>query len=501
MADESTSLPIPKTIDPRLIPDPSKQNLYGLQSDSAESYADNTEKVLKALEDRYAQPNWFKVAAGFAKPQLGGFAASLGSAAGALGDWQEQQKAIAPTVAALQTNLGMQRAVLGQNKAQASQWESFLRNPPKDPDEALRKAYEIASLNTDSQIGKLAATWTPQKSTAAGTKSTMLNTDIAAQEAKLSNPFLQVSPGFLPEDWANKHDVTRQALENNLIKSGNFTKDQLQGMSDNALLDTHLGMQKELAGKRMKNADNADAVIGDNTNALTDLSVARTIASGKSMNQLLGVSNGVGAVSALFGYIAAPADKDASSRLIDAARKLQDNNPELWGDFQVLQKVLTKNLADARSSIQNPSVGAQNLLSGSLPSVANTQPALIKMLDLIALEKSSSLKEAMLRQNYQGDPLRFAGSDEYRNLLNEKQQHSLGVSLANSSDLKRLPSFYNIRDIMNPRPDLPNPVHKTYGVPETPPPSIAAAAATTTNKPKPARKLSTADLMEIAGVK
>jgi len=54
---------------------------------------DAAEAGLKALEDRYAQPNWFKVAAGFAKPQLGGFVASLGSASNALGDWQEQQRA------------------------------------------------------------------------------------------------------------------------------------------------------------------------------------------------------------------------------------------------------------------------------------------------------------------------------------------------------------------------------------------------------------------------
>ena len=54
---------------------------------------DAREAGLQALESRYENPNWFNVAAGFAKPQLGGFTASLGSAAQALGDWQEQQRA------------------------------------------------------------------------------------------------------------------------------------------------------------------------------------------------------------------------------------------------------------------------------------------------------------------------------------------------------------------------------------------------------------------------
>ena len=57
------------------------------------------EDFADALEKRYAQPNWFKVSAGFLKPQLGGFGASLGSAAEALGESVEQQRAVQPTIA------------------------------------------------------------------------------------------------------------------------------------------------------------------------------------------------------------------------------------------------------------------------------------------------------------------------------------------------------------------------------------------------------------------
>lgn len=62
-------------------------------------------KYADELEQRYAQPNWFKVAAGFAKPQLGGFLASLGSASQAMGENVEQQRAIAPTVAAMRAEI------------------------------------------------------------------------------------------------------------------------------------------------------------------------------------------------------------------------------------------------------------------------------------------------------------------------------------------------------------------------------------------------------------
>jgi hypothetical protein len=73
--------------------DNSKLPLYGRGDKDLEELQKAREDALSALQKRYEQPNWFKVAAGFAKPQLGGFAASLGSAAEALGENVEQQRA------------------------------------------------------------------------------------------------------------------------------------------------------------------------------------------------------------------------------------------------------------------------------------------------------------------------------------------------------------------------------------------------------------------------
>lgn len=68
----------------------------------------------QSLENRYRNPNWFKVAAGFGKPQLGGFFASLGSANEALGEWQEQQRSIAPAVARMRAEIAGQQIGYGQ---------------------------------------------------------------------------------------------------------------------------------------------------------------------------------------------------------------------------------------------------------------------------------------------------------------------------------------------------------------------------------------------------
>lgn len=70
------------------------ENLVGLNKEDVDKYREAQQGFIKSLETRYAQPNWFNVAAGFAKPQLGGFLASIGSASQALGEQQEKQRDI-----------------------------------------------------------------------------------------------------------------------------------------------------------------------------------------------------------------------------------------------------------------------------------------------------------------------------------------------------------------------------------------------------------------------
>jgi hypothetical protein len=68
MGDQTGALPIA---------DISKANFYGQSADAQQELIDANENAIKALQQRYENPNWFNVAAGFFKPQLGGFAASL----------------------------------------------------------------------------------------------------------------------------------------------------------------------------------------------------------------------------------------------------------------------------------------------------------------------------------------------------------------------------------------------------------------------------------------
>jgi hypothetical protein len=102
-----------------LATDPSKINPAGASQEDLTEYQKSLDEQIKSLEARYANPNWFKVAAGFAKPQLGGFVASLGSGFEALGENVEQQRAAALPIAQMRSQLAQSKILTGQNKTVA----------------------------------------------------------------------------------------------------------------------------------------------------------------------------------------------------------------------------------------------------------------------------------------------------------------------------------------------------------------------------------------------
>ena len=99
--------------------DPSKLNQYGAKEEDISEYQQSLQDSINALQMRYAQPNWFNVAAGFFKPQLGGFTASLGSASEALGQNIEKQRESQLPIAQMRSQLALSKITMGQNKQAA----------------------------------------------------------------------------------------------------------------------------------------------------------------------------------------------------------------------------------------------------------------------------------------------------------------------------------------------------------------------------------------------
>jgi hypothetical protein len=113
----------PLTMLPKIGPavDMSGLNLAGVNTDKAITdqfgqMMKANEDYEKALEERYTNPNWGKVSAALLKPQLGGFAASMGSAFDVLGEQTEQQRAVAPTIAQIRAQTSAMGLGLQQKK-------------------------------------------------------------------------------------------------------------------------------------------------------------------------------------------------------------------------------------------------------------------------------------------------------------------------------------------------------------------------------------------------
>ena len=112
---------------------PVNPNPYGASQENLESYNQALKDSATALEQRYANPNWFNVAAGFFKPQLGGFAASLGSASEAMGDWLEKQRANQLPLSQMRAQLAANQITMGQNQAAANKIADYRKGHPGEP--------------------------------------------------------------------------------------------------------------------------------------------------------------------------------------------------------------------------------------------------------------------------------------------------------------------------------------------------------------------------------
>ena len=126
-----------------------KMPTFGRTLEQEKNTLDDADAAAEALAQRYANPNWFNVAAGFLKPQLGGFMASLGSANQALGDWQEKQRANEIPVYVARAQVGLMKAQR-ENKLKAQDtYSEWVNNGSKIGDAPAVKAKLLRFGATD----------------------------------------------------------------------------------------------------------------------------------------------------------------------------------------------------------------------------------------------------------------------------------------------------------------------------------------------------------------
>ena len=145
------------------------------------------ESAMKSLQQRYENPNWFNVAAGFFKPQLGGFAASLGSASEALGKWQEQQRENELPIAAMRAQLGSANKQIANKRSAYTLFQNATKNGfDKMPTEDLLALQSKMVQMGSPELAKTIGDYTTGTQAATSTERNAIATEWAMIEAALS---------------------------------------------------------------------------------------------------------------------------------------------------------------------------------------------------------------------------------------------------------------------------------------------------------------------------
>jgi hypothetical protein len=363
-----------------LATDPSKVNPTGATQGDLTEYQKSLDEQIKALEQRYENPNWFRVAAGFLKPQLGGFAASLGSASEALGENVEQQRAAALPIAQMRSQLAQSKILTGQNKLQSDEFEAWrLSKKPMDEDTYAR----IVSLQPDSAVAKAAKGFFDAAQTRAATTQTKLTTEVGALKAAGEDPRMKAladvySPNVSPETRKAAEDVVLQNRPPQIDEKDWLAMspyDRAERLRSYAKAQLELGMKKEdLSAEQAKAA----------MDRLPLLHSIRETAVQPGMDKFLGVFKGNDLLS-IVGRAAAEG-KIAGGKLqgFDEYYKQANLTNDQIATAQNLVKQLAELQVRSGNTLTNPTDLARELYSMATPGTGNTQRSLLTLVDALA---------------------------------------------------------------------------------------------------------------------
>jgi len=351
----------------------------------------STEEYAKALRDRYAQPNWFKIAGAFAKPQLGGFLASLGSASDVLGQQQEQQRAIEPTIYRMRSEIAAKRAGLTQRSVADEKLVNWRKNNPGKP-------YPPELVAEVEQLAPGSSQASSAKTSLEATSKTISNVKEAVT-AENKNPFVQTihlvygptekrtpeeqqklkdqilankPPGMDPEFWATlpiEEKMARQAKYSQDLATLGLDETQKSSLQAKTAFDTLplLHTIREAAlGVGIKNGQEemAKALNYFGGNSPFD-AIARAAADGKIVN------------GKLEGF-------DTYARQVNMLPEVRDN-------FQKLVKLLADYQVRSINASANPTDQYSTLKQSGSPNIGNSQRALVTLTDLLAHAERHSI--------------------------------------------------------------------------------------------------------------
>jgi hypothetical protein len=440
----------------------SNVNPAELPPEALEKYRGTLQQGIEALEKRYNEPNWYKVAAGFAKPQLGGFIASLGSAAEAAGDTEEQRREQLLPISQMKAEIERSNMLLGQKENQNRVFQDWLKkNTGPDgkvtPMDATTYS-RITSLGKDTDVAKAAAEY--YTGAKAGLEIAGGAAEVSARYPQLAGALedftkFQLNPNADPAKLEEKKKNYYKLLEN--ARPTTIDAAKWAAMSDDQ-------KQREVEGaaqaERTKGMDTEEILRQQANQAPERLGLLRSIRdialgagipesevkdgkklSGQEQMALLLNEFGGNNPMEVFARAVSEGKGPALLKDIDRYARQYKMSDEAKNKFQVLVKLLAENQVSLRNSALNPTNAFSELQQTASPNIGNSQKALVTLVDLMGHAE----KNAQERYNYAKENKLPYGQLErdvgYNKLRSEYAQKH--VEIATGDPIMTPPSWYN----------------------------------------------------------
>lgn len=436
-----------------------------LEPEALKKYQKTIEEQISALEQRYNEPNWFKVAAGFAKPQLGGFIASLGSASEAMGETVEKQREQMLPIAQMKIAVDQANILLGQKQKQNQIYQDWLAKNTK-PDGTVQPMdattySRIMSLGDKTEVAQAATKY--YEGARAG-----LDITAAAVAAGGKDPIMQSAlenyTNFQLRPDADQADIKK--AQDKYITALNAAKPPQMDPAEWNAMSRYTKMEKsaEYAKKQIEAGMGVEAVMQQQAfqapTRLSLLSSIRDLALGVGLKdatkmvdgketlvtgqqQMAGLLNYFGGNNPFEVLARAAADGKLGERMTDIDKYARQNamSPEARDHFQKLAKLLAENQVSLRNSTLNPTDASSMLQQAGSPNIGNSQTALVSLVDLMGHSEQNALD----RYRYVLDnrvPFRQLGVDPGY-LQKQAQYATEHRKIATSNPLINMPSWYN----------------------------------------------------------
>lgn len=446
-----------------------KINPAELPEESIQKYRDTLDEQVKALQQRYSQPNWFKVAAGFAKPQLGGFLASLGSASEAMGENVELQRAQELPIAQMKVQIEQANMLLNQKQKQNEIYQKWRESgKPMDKDTysrimSLGDSTDVASAATKYYEGAEKGLDITIKATQAMGKDPLLQLDDYAQ--------FQLNPNADPKVVKEKQDSFIASLD--AAKPPQIDQTQWNAMSRYEKMEasTAYAQAQREAGmsvedKLRQSANTAPERLGL-LRTIRDLSLGAGIPDSKTPEgKIVSGQEQMGALLNKFGgnnpmevFARAVADGKLGETLrdIDVYARQIGMSEEAKNKFQVLVKLLAENQVALRGSSLNPTDAFSQLQSMASPNIGNSQAALVTLVDLMGHAEKVAQKKYQFIKEKRVPYGQLETNPEYANMLREYAEEHARIATTNPA--MGTPNWYNpaqgVRAVEPPKPAVP----------------------------------------------